>query len=255
MNDFVTFEREGFETFQSQRRDLLDDLREKIFRKSLSLVPFDAASPADYFDRFHENGLGTADLNKFRLALVEYCTRELKVTERLLDAFFEPVKSLVGPDIVAQRTTNLVIHQPGDADQVPIHRDAPNNSHFEVIVWVPLVDCFRTKSMFAVNREHTSVGLEMLKRGKTFAEFSDFVKQHAVDLDVPYGSASFFAAGLAHGCKVNQENQTRWSFNVRYKNLFSPYGSKGLAEFFEIVRLSPLTKIGFAFERQEFGSR
>jgi sporadic carbohydrate cluster 2OG-Fe(II) oxygenase len=251
--DFAAFASRGYAVVPAGDPAALDALRADVFAQARTHVAHRGEDAAAFFDRFHEYGLSGTELNALRIALVETMTGSLEVARRLFAAFREPLGALVGPDVAAQKTVNLVVQQPGDSDQVPIHRDAPSNSHFEVILWVPLVDVYRTKSMFLCDRERSAAGLALLQAGASFETFSEHVRTHGVDLAIPYGSALLFAAGLAHGCKVNAEPLTRWSLNLRYKNLFSPYGNKGLAEFFDILELSPLSRVGFGFERQEFG--
>ncbi|HTX02977.1 MAG TPA: sporadic carbohydrate cluster 2OG-Fe(II) oxygenase [Candidatus Acidoferrales bacterium] len=243
----------GFAVVPAERRDVLDELRRAIFDHAKTLVPYRGEPIDDFLNGFHRYELKSAELNAFRLSLVDFMSTKLDVAQSILDAFGASIRAMVGPDIATQKVVNIVVQQPGDADQVPIHRDAPSNSHFELIVWLPLVDCYGTKSMFAMKREDTAAGLAMLQGGETFKDFSGHALERGIDLSVRYGEAFFFSAGLYHGCKVNVEPETRWSLNMRYKNLFSPYGPKGLAEFFRVLELSPLTKVGFAFEDQEFG--
>lgn len=251
--DLRDFTERGYALVQAGDRAALDELRAGVYLEAHRLVP-GLDEPVDaFFNRFHEAALAGTELNAVRIALVEALTGQLGVARRLFTAFREPLSMLVGADVAAQKTVNLVVQQPGDADQVPIHRDAPSNSHFEVILWVPLVDVYGTKTMFIVDRADSARGLAMLKDGASYEAFSAVMREQGVDVVVPYGSALLFAAGLVHGCKVNVESETRWSLNLRYKNLFSPYGAKGLAEFFDVLELSPLSRVAFAFERQEFG--
>ena len=49
----------------------------------------------------------------------------------------------------------------------------------------------------------------------------------------PYGKVLLFSQNLMHGNRINQEPETRWSMNCRFKSLFSPYAEKRLGEFFE----------------------
>ena len=51
---------------------------------------------------------------------------------------------------------------------------------------------------------------------------------------------------------INKETTTRWSFNCRFKSLFSPYGDKKLGEFFEVLNLKPASMIGLDYEFPEF---
>ena len=66
-------------------------------------------------------------------------------------------------------------------------------------------------------------------------------------LFVPFGHVLLFNQTLLHGNVVNQESETRWSSNCRYKSVFSPYADKRLGEFFEPITLKPVTRIGMQY--------
>jgi sporadic carbohydrate cluster 2OG-Fe(II) oxygenase len=248
-----TFAEQGYAIVPSRRPHLLEEMRESIFRAAQRLAGGSGDDAEAYFNEFHKLGFGGAELNRIRMGLVEYCSKELEIPRTIFEAFRETLFAMVGPDVAAQKLVNVVVQQPGDAEQAPVHRDAPSNSHFEVIVWLPLVDVFRSKSMYILERTGSARALDMLKGGATYKSFCDYVETNGSDLDIPFGSACLFAAGLAHGVKINAELETRWVLNVRFKNLFSPYGAKGLAEYFSVLSLSPLSQVAFAFEKQEFG--
>ena len=57
------------------------------------------------------------------------------------------IDECVGPDIIVQKFVNLVIQQPKDKNRAPFHKDAPVNSNYEIVVWLPLVDCFKSMSI------------------------------------------------------------------------------------------------------------
>lgn len=253
IDPLTTFESQGYAIFQASNMAPLDELRTKIFDRAKTLVPYKGEGIEDFFNKFHDYGLKPVELNKFRMDLMGWCNRELRVAQSLHEAFREPISALVGPDVVAQKGTNLVVQPPGDKDQTPTHRDAPISSHFEVIVWVPLVDVYKTKSMFISDKQSSSEALGRLQAGGSYSEFCAYVEKHSKSLEVGYGGACFFAGGIAHGCPVNVEEETRWSLNMRYKNIFSPYGARGINDYFELLTLSPLAKVGFDFEKQEYG--
>jgi hypothetical protein len=50
-----------------------------------------------------------------------------------------------------------------------------------------------------------------------------------------------------HGNRVNRESTARWSMNVRFKGLFTPYADKRLGEFFEPITLRAATRIGLDY--------
>ncbi len=249
-----TFRHKGFAFVPVDKAGQLDELRGAIFDHAKTLVPGAAETKGtidSFFNQFHRHGLSGADLNNIRMTMVGFCSKVLRAHRKVFDVFEKPLVELLGPDIVAQKTVNVVIQPPGDRDQVHTHRDAPLNSNFEVVVWLPLVNCYGTKTMFVCDKATSLQGLTLLKEGKPYEEFTRFSETRAVSLVIPYGTALFFAAGLVHGCPVNVENETRWSLNIRYKSLFSPYASKGLAEFFEVLPLSSATQVALDFERLE----
>ena len=49
-----------------------------------------------------------------------------------------------------QNSINLSIQFPGDdSSLLPVHSDVwSGDSPYEIVVWLPLVDCYKTKSMF-----------------------------------------------------------------------------------------------------------
>ena len=64
---------------------------------------------------------------------------------------------------------NLVIQKPDDVNQVTLHRDAPPNSPYEIVVWVPLTKVFKTKNMYILEKKETIKllnNLRVLKKNK-----------------------------------------------------------------------------------------
>ena len=57
-----------------------------------------------------------------------------------------------------------------------------------------------------------------------------------------------FDQSLPHGNIVNQELETRWSMNCRFKGIFTPYGDKKLGEFFEPISLKAASKFAMKYK-------
>ena len=74
------------------------------------------------------------------------------------------------------------------------------------------------------------------------------IKKDVQWLNINYGEVLLFSPTILHGNRVNQENETRWSFNIRFKGLFTPYSGKGLGDYFFPLRISPLSKIAMEFD-------
>ena len=58
--------------------------------------------------------------------------------------------NLVGNELAMQKRINLSIQLPKDESSLlPVHSDVwSGDSPYEVVVWMPLVDCYKTKSMY-----------------------------------------------------------------------------------------------------------
>jgi sporadic carbohydrate cluster 2OG-Fe(II) oxygenase len=154
-----------------------------------------------------------------------------------------------------QRGVGLNVQLPeDDSSLLPIHADVwDGDSPFEVVMWLPLVDCYRTKSMYILRPDKDrpfQAGVSAFKAAGA-EEIYEAVSKDAEFLDVPYGSVLLFSQTLLHGNRVNREPQTRWSMNCRFKSVLSPYADKKLGEFFEPIVLRPATRMGLRYRLPE----
>jgi sporadic carbohydrate cluster 2OG-Fe(II) oxygenase len=157
----------------------------------------------------------------------------------------------VGNELAMQLRVNLSIQFPGDESSLlPVHADTwSGDSPFELVVWLPLVDCYDTKAMYLLSPQNTS---ELKSRfRKAAGESSDAlyqaIKNDVKWLPVRYGEVMLFDQALPHGNIVNKEPETRWSMNCRFKGVFTPYGDKKLGEFFEPITLRAASSMGMAY--------
>ena len=202
-------------------------------------------------DKTHES-VSINELNTFRLDVI----RQINEQPWMREAYFQIVKPyldvLVGNELAMQLRVNLSIQMPGDESSLlPVHADTwSGDSPYEVVVWLPLVDCYDTKSMY-------------LLPPKAASKLSDNFKLHvqgdseqlfnAIEGDVnwmkiDYGEVLVFNQIYPHGNRVNKESETRWSLNCRFKSLFSPYKDKKIGEFFEPITLRPVTKVSMNYK-------
>ena len=247
-----TFREEGFAIVPADNREALDKLRDEIFQRARRIFGHQQNDPTEFFNQFHKLAISGAQLNDLRMKLIREVTDEVDSGTLIFDAFRGTILELLGPDLLVQKNTNLVIQQPNDPNPSELHRDAPGNSAFEIVVWLPLVDTYGTKAMYVANRGMTDHALQLLDETvEGYNKFQDYVKTEAPAVSVPYGQGLFFWPGLLHGSHVNTEPETRWSLNLRYKNVFSPNGDKEPFEFFKVFRLSPLAELGAEFQRQK----
>ena len=53
-------------------------------------------------------------------------------------------------------------------------------------------------------------------------------------IEINYGQTLIFNQNLPHGNIVNEESHSRWSFNCRFKGVFTPYADKRIGEFLSL---------------------
>ena len=107
--------------------------------------------------------------------------------------------------------------------------------------------------MFILPRPYTDEVLANIKDygNLTAEEFFHQIKDRVIWLNVPYGHAVIFSHVMLHGNRINEESTTRWSFNLRFKGLLSPYGTKEVGESFLPITIRPVTRIGYSYKKPE----
>ncbi len=158
--------------------------------------------------------------------------------------------TVAGNELAMQRRLNLSIQLPGDESSLlPAHADLwSGDSPFEVVLWVPLVDCFASKSMYLLPPAANAAVQADVGRfaGQSAETLFQAIAADVRFLNVPYGSVLLFSQNLLHGNRVNTEATSRWSMNCRFKSVLSPYADKRLGEFFEPLVIRPATRLGMS---------
>ena len=252
-----TFEKKGFYVEkQNIKKIFFKRVKSKIFKKSKSILKIKGNNEDNFFNSFHKLNLTDTDLNFLRQQLNKEINKKNFAIKQGFNALKNHLTSLLGPDIVAQNRVNLVIQKPGDINQVTLHRDAPPNSPYEIVVWVPLTKVFKTKNMYILEKKETinlKNNLRNQKKSKNNLLSSIFkkIEKKATKNKMNFGEALFFSTSLFHLVPVNKESETRWSLNFRFKSLFSPYGQKKYPEFFDVIQESSISKLALEFIKNE----
>lgn len=252
-NDRNSFEK-GFVIIDTDDMNLLNVLKKDIFRMTQAIFNIPDVDVNEGFNNFHQYiaSYSPTEINAKRIDLISQISAQIDVSEIIFKAFESSIVGLIGPDVLAQKGCNLVLQPPKDQNPSELHRDAPANSPYEIVAWVPLVDCYKTKSMYVLDSESTNKAFDILEKNPTDWEgFENYSKSIAIFPDVPFGKALIFFTGLLHGSEINIENETRVSLNMRYKSLFSPSGLKNQLQFFKPIRVSNLVKLGGKLEVKE----
>jgi len=192
------------------------------------------------------------NLNKTRLNLINSINDDKKFRKNYFLIAKNMLENIVGNELAMQNNINLSIQLPDDENSLlPIHSDTwSGDSPFESVLWLPLVNCYKTKSMFILNSK------KMKKFNTTFSNkkiksISDLYRNFKKDLNfikINYGSYILFNQNLPHGNLINKTKETRVSLNCRFKGLFTPYHQKELGSFFSPLKLRATTKLGLDYK-------
>jgi sporadic carbohydrate cluster 2OG-Fe(II) oxygenase len=190
-------------------------------------------------------------LNDLRLAVIDRCANTPWFRPAYYALARNALQRAVGNDLAMQRSLGFSIQLPNDPSSVlPLHSDVwSEDSPYEFVLWTPLVDCRRTMAMFLLEPPADERWRE---RMADFAAADVEALYRAVEpelrwIEIDYGSVLLFSHTLMHGNRMNVEANARWSFNVRFKGLFTPYADKQLGDFFEPIAVRPATEIGLGY--------
>ena len=248
------FEKKGFVIFQPKNVEPLNEIRDEFLRyisKSIKLKKIDNLEKTEFFNQIHKK-ISIRELNKFRLNIIKKINHTDKIKIKIHSLSKKYLDILVGNELAIQKRVNLSIQMPRDSSSLlPLHADTWSGvSPFEIVVWLPLVDCFKTKTMYILpaNKIKKYEGKLIGKKIHSSEQIFNLIKKDLVWLKVNYGEILIFDQSLPHGNVVNREKETRWSMNIRFKGLFTPYGDKKLGEFFEPITLKPISKKGMNYK-------
>ena len=206
-------------------------------------------NPQSFLNRIGDH-VGAAKLNDLRLAVINGANAEPWFRESYYAIGRKLLSVIVGNELVMQRRINLSIQLPDDdSSLLPVHADVwSGDSPYEVVMWLPLVDCFGTKAMYLMPpAKDAAIQSRFFDfNGKSSEDLYEAIEADVKFIDISYGQVIVFNHNLMHGNRVNREAETRWSMNCRFKSLFSPYADKRLGEFFEPITIRPATRIGMS---------
>ena len=208
-------------------------------------------SNKDILNNFHKL-IKINDLNNFRLSLIQEVNNDKDFRKKYYNVASPFLNEIVGNELVMQNRVNLSIQLPKDKSSLlDVHADTwSGDSPYESVVWLPLVNCFKTKSMFILPASKYKKITKLLQSSKfkNSSELFPKIKNDITWLKINYGQVLIFNQCLPHGNLVNEEKETRWSMNCRFKGIFTPYGDKKLGEFFEPISLKAASKFAMKYK-------
>ena len=247
------FLRTGYVIAPAADRAALDRIRDLVAAQAATFLGMAAPEdPGAFLDGIAAH-VDAARLNDLRLAIID----ALGSTPWFREAYFRcgrhVLEVLAGNELAMQRGLGFSVQLPRDRSSVlPLHSDAwSEDSPFEVVLWIPLVDVARTKSMFVLSRERDALWRERVAQHASVEELFAALEGEVEFLEIPYGSVLCFSHTVMHGNRMNDEPTARWSMNVRFKGLFTPYSDKRLGDFFDPITLRPASRVGIEYRLPE----
>lgn len=227
-------------------------LRDSMVNVACNILGIEKAEDPDHFlNTIHEK-ISVADLNSFRLKVIQGINSDEKFRFHYFQTAKEYLYSLVGNELSMQLRVNLSIQFPNDnSSLLPVHSDTwSGDSPYELVVWIPLVNCYGTKAMYLLLPDDSKKLIQDFKKlaGKNSEELYQSISKEVKFLEVKFGEVLVFDQGYPHGNIVNREKETRWSMNCRFKSVFTPYGDKKIGEFFEPITLRTQSQIGMEYK-------
>ena len=153
------FENNGYVIVPGNKK-LLDKIRKIIFNsiknnKKIKNKNDNENNITKTFNNFH-NFVNLKELNSLRFNIY----KKINVGNDFSEIYYKIAKDyldeLVGNELAMQKKINLSIQMPKDKDSLlDLHSDIyAGESPFQVVVWIPLVDAYDTKSMFFTKPIH-----------------------------------------------------------------------------------------------------
>ena len=194
----------------------------------------------------------SSELNSLRIKLINYFNNDKKFKSQYFEIAKNILFSIVGNELAMQNNVNLSIQIPKDESSLlPLHSDTwSGDSPFEIVIWLPLVDCYKTKSMFILKQNKNDKFRKFFssKNLSLSSQLHKKFKKDLIFLNIKYGEFLLFNQNLPHGNVVNITKETRLSLNCRFKGLFTPYAQKKLGSFFSPLIVRPASKVGLNYK-------
>ena len=148
------FEKNGYVIVPANKK-ILEEIRNFIFsiiKKNKSLKIDKNYSVDKILNNFHKI-IKINKLNNLRFDIYNKINNGKKFHDLYYKLTKEYLDDLVGNEISMQKKINLSIQMPKDKDSLlDLHSDIyAGESPFQVVVWLPLVNAYGTKSMFFTN--------------------------------------------------------------------------------------------------------
>jgi len=250
------FEKQGYIIVNGDKKKL-DSIRNFICEIIFEKLKINKKNVnQEYFiNNFHKT-VTKKKINDFRFTIYNVINKNKKVSEAYYQISKDYLDEIIGNEIAMQKKINLSIQMPNDKDSLlDMHSDIyAGESPFQVVVWIPLVDVYDTKSMYFTDiKTNKKLNYELLNKNKyNVKQLYKKNKKKFWNLKLNYGQILIFSPLILHGNTINKTKETRFSLNCRFKSLLSPYdvtvkSHRNIPNFYRPKNIKPMTKIGLNY--------
>lgn len=252
------FLKNGYVIRDVDNRPALDAMRRKLVEIVCEHAKLELPKDdGEFLDNIHKQ-VPVAKVNDLRLTVFNKMNAHGWFRPSYYAVARRTIDTLVGNELAMQNKINFSVQMPNDSTStLGIHADTWSaETPFQVVEWLPFTDVYDTKAMYILPPEHNRTIVprfkEICKDGgsaRLFEEFKDRLKW----VSVPYGKVLVFSPILLHGNIVNTTPETRWSCNVRFTGLFTPYTSdeKRLGTFYLPITTKIVSRVGMNYREPE----
>ena len=229
------FLRKGYLIQKVENKEALKYMNSLIKNKLSNLIRTSLPQKKVSLDNLHKF-IKPPELNSIRMKLINHLNSDKKFRKNYFEIAKSIIFSIIGNELAMQNNINLSIQMPKDQSSLlPLHSDTwSGDSPFEVVLWLPMVNCYKTKSMFLLKQNKSEKFRKYFsnQKVKISSQLQKKFKKDLVFLNIKFGQFLLFNQNLPHGNVVNITKETRVSLNCRFKGLFTPYAQKNLEVFF-----------------------
>ncbi len=251
--DFI---KNGFIISKIENKKNFLKIEKKIYLIIKKFINYKKKSTEKYlFNNIHKY-LDNKKLNNLRLTIYKKLNSDYEFYKTYFSLAAKTIEKLVGTEIAAQNKINFSIQMPNDnSSKLEMHADSlSGESKFQVVLWVPLTNVFKTKSMYVFDKNFSKKTIEKLDKYK-YDGMDKIYNKHKNKkkfISVKRGEFLLFSPNLLHGNVTNLTNETRISMNSRFKNLFSTYSNKSqfgkrIGYFYVPLTIKPATQFALNF--------
>ena len=189
------FEEKGYLIEDIVDKNSLEKIRD-IFIKSIKKnlkAKFKKSHPKYIFNNIHRY-LDKKNLNDFRLKVINDVNQNKFLREFYYKISNPYLNILAGNEIAMQMRVNLSIQFPGDdSSLLPLHSDVwSGDSPYEIVSWLPLVDCYKTKAMYILPPNKYKKLNFVLKKNKSASQIFNKIKKDLKWIKIDYGKVLLF---------------------------------------------------------------